>query len=300
MIAEFEARLAEVLRGVLPAPFTGRVEASPPDNDDPPLVVLGVRRAEPLEPDFGSRRPELAPGANGHRRIVRLACTVGLQVVPSDGEGRAEALRGVDALLFALEAPQMRDGSALASAGDPGFLIHDLRVVEAGAPFTTEAETLEPPGLTARAEGWFWPIGTPGETGREIVELHVRGSILPLEISVSPSRIVAGGDAVELTVRLGELGPLRVRENGPAALPFGSLAFFVAEPGGNAPGAGTLSGGAAGAGGTRIVGLADGAASVSYTPPDEASRAELVVGLEDGENGLGLELGRLPLVVRGA
>lgn len=289
-----------MLGGVLPAPFTGRVEVAPGSAvGAEPLIVLGVRRAEPLDPDLGSNRPELAPGVDGHRRILRLACTVGLEVVPATGQGRSQQLEGVQAALYALEAPTMRDGKALVEAGDAGFLIQQLEIVDAGVPFTTGAGPApDPPGLTARAEGWFWPVGTPGQIGKKILEVHVRGADLQVELSPAAPVLTAGGPAVDLAVRVRAIGSLRITKDGTSALPFGRLAFFVAKPGGNAPGPGTLGGGAAGIDGVRVVQLADGAATVSYTPPGEAARAELVVAFEDGKGSLGAEVGRLPLAVK--
>jgi hypothetical protein len=294
VLSEFELRLAEVLGSRLPAPFAGRVSVAPgagPANQ--PAVILGVQHAEPLEPDMGSRRPEMVPGSADLRRVVRLACTVGLEVRPAANQGRAQGMQGLDALLYTLDAPDLRDGTALAGAADPGFLIQSLRLRAHQSPFLAGDET--PARLTLAAEGWFWPVGQAGETGIAIGEVRIRGVRLPLEVLLATPP-VAGGPAVELSLRLAPAGSLRL--TGPAGappgppLPFGSLALALFGPG-MRPAAGSLEGVAPGAGGVGLVTLAGDTATLSYVPPAEPATDELVVALEDGAGGLGIELGRL-------
>ena len=112
--------------------------------------------------------------------------------------------------------------------------------------------------------------------------------------------IVAGGAPVELALCL-RTTPLRVSGVGELLppLPFGALAVALFDPGGR-PGAGTLTGGTEGAEGVRLVELADGSATISYAPPAEAAADVLVVALDDGSDGLGVEIGRLTLKVREA
>jgi hypothetical protein len=199
-------------------------------------------------------------------------------------------------LLYELESPDMLDGSALIADGDTGFLIQAMRLVEARAPLVPDAD--EPPlGLTLAAEGWFWPVGIEGQTGIIIGEIRVRGVALPLFLLPENLRLVAGGDAVELTLRVPPLASLTLRPDGLQAMPFGRLAVGLFDAGGR-PGAGTLTGGVEGTGDVRLLEVQDGQVTLTYTPPAEAAADVLVVGLEDGENGLGIEVGRFPLRVR--
>ena len=214
LIAEFETRLADVLAGVLPAPFTGRVEVAPGSAvGAEPLIVLGVRRAEPLDPDLGSNRPELAPGVDGHRRILRLACTVGVEVVPATGQGRQQQVEGVDAALYALEAPNMRDGRALVEAGDAGFLIQQLEIVDAAVPFTTGAGPATGSAGAQRARRGLVLAGRHSRTDRqEDLEVHVRGAGPAARARPGGPVLTAGGPAVDLAVRVRAIGSLRITE----------------------------------------------------------------------------------------
>jgi hypothetical protein len=252
---------------------------------------------EQLPADLGSGRPEVAPGAAEPRRVLRLRYTGTLTVVPAQGEGRAQQLRGLDEAMFALDAADLQRGTALLNGGDPGFFIQSLEVVSADVPLDPGAASAPPLGVGIRGEGWFWPIGSVGEAGRQIGEVRVRGALLPLAVEPESPRLVAAGAAVTLTLRVGTVGPLRVDGPAPPALPFGALALGLAGAGGR-PGAGSLSGGAAGSGGVRLVDVVDGVATIDYTPPGAAGRDELVVALDDGAGGLGVELGRVPLLVR--
>lgn len=301
MISEFEQRLADVLGARLPAPFTGRVDVAPgPQAGNFPRLLLGAVRAEPVEPDLGSRRPELTPGAPDPRQVARLRCTVQIDIHPAQNSGRAQAVQGLDVCLFTLQTADMQDGSALAGgAPDPGFLIQSLRLVDTSSPFDPGSDDQGEVGLSLQAEGWFWPVGVPGQAGRQIGEIRIRGAALPIEITPPPA-LVAGGPAADLVVTIALPSALRLTAQPPSpTLPFGQLAFALFGPGGK-PGKGALSGGTAGVDGVRLVELTGGQAQITYTPPGEATLDELAVAMDDGEEGLGIELGRFPLVVRGA
>jgi hypothetical protein len=230
---------------------------------------------------------------------VRLRCSVGVAVRPANNQGREQQLRGLDAALYALEAPDLRDGSALAGAADPGFQISTMRVVDARAPLDPTAADAPAVGLTLSAEGWFWPIGVAGEAGVAIGEIRVREALLPVEIAPARPDLVAGGPPVELRLRVVAAGTLRLDGAATTLLPFGALALALAGPGGR-PGAGTLAGGADGTAGVRLAPLVDSAATITYTPPAEAATDELVVALDDGAGGQGDVVGRFPLKVREA
>lgn len=288
MIAEFERQLADVLGVRLPAPFTGRVSPAPGAGDADPEVLVGVRRFDRIDESF-TERPEVVPGAVDPRRVARLKCEVVLTVRAAPD--RATTMRGVDAVLFAIDAPDVRDGSALRPVGgDPGFLVHSL-LLEQGA---VADDTAEASFVTATAEGWFWPVGQPGRSGTVIGEVRVRGIALPLELSREHATMVAGGPASTLTIGVRTAGLLRLGRS--VALPFGQLVVQVFATG-HKPGAGTLSGGTAATGGGSLVTLTDGVATATYTPPASPAIDELVISLDDGDGSAGVELGRFALVV---
>lgn len=294
MITEFERRLAAVLGARLPAPFAGRVDVPPgPTSANQPVILVGVGQAEQPESFLGNQRLEVVPGAAVPRRVVRLACQVAIEVRAAQNQGRPQQIAGLDALLYTLDAPDFRDGSALIQAGDPGFVIREMRIAGITAPLDPTAADAAPVGVTLSADGLFWPVGVAGEAGIAIGEVRVRGVVYPLEIIPATPRLVANGDPVQLTVQIASFGTLRPPQ---LPLPFGQLAFTVAGPGGR-PGGGTL---ADSVDGIRLESLAGGAASVTYIPPAEAASDELVIALENGEGGPGMEIGRFPLIVREA
>jgi hypothetical protein len=106
---------------------------------------------------------------------------------------------------------------------------------------------------------------------------------------------------VDLALELDAAGTLRLEGGGRVTpVPFGAVVVAVVDSGGR-PGAGTLAGGtAAGAAGARTLPVTGGRAVVQYTPPAQAAVEQLVVALDDGAGGAGIELGRFPLDVRGA
>ena len=297
MIRELELRLAEVLGERLPAPFAGRVDAAPVGGPPgaAPQIVVGVRRADRLRPDFSSLRHEVVPGAGVPRRVVRLACDLALEVQPGSGADRAQQVAGVDALVYALDDPALL--GALSAPGDPGFLLDTLDLVEAGTPLHPTDPQVGAVGVSVRAVGMFWPVGVPGQAGDLIDTIRLREASLPVEVVLPAERLVAGGPAAAVGLRLPATGTLLVDADGTTAAPFGRLAVRLAAPGGK-PGKGTLTGGTAGTpAGVRLVELARGAAELTYTPPAEPADDVLVVALDDGDGGAGVELGRTPLPV---
>ena len=302
MIAEFEQRLAEVLGGRLPVPFGGSVRAAPSDVPDAQAAVtLAVVRAERLAEGLGGAQPVVAPGQPLPRRVVALRCTIDVEVRASSGQGRAQQVSGLDALLYQLEAPDLRSAAALAAGGapDPGFLVHGLAVADSRAPLRpgTDPGQDGPARLELMAEGIFWPVGVAGQTGIKIGEILLRGVLLPIDILVAAPP-AAGGAPVDLTVTVGVSGLDLMAGSPDAALPFDRLAMTLRGPGGQ-PGAGTLQGGTAGADGVRLALLQDGQARVKYAPPAAAASDEVVVALDDGGGGIGVELGRTVLKVAG-
>jgi len=290
MIADFEQRLAEVLGARLPSPFGGHVVVAPGTGLAAPSVAVGVRRVDPLEDGFGAR-PERVPGADDPRRVARLRCQVGL--VLRGAADRAATIRGIDQVLYTIDAPDFRDGSVLrVTAGDPGFLIDHL-VLNGGDIADDTATGTSAVGLVA--QGWFWPAGAPGETGVAIGEVRVRGVALPIELAPPNPAIAAGDAALALTLRVRTAGLLRVGAT--TALPFGQLVVQLFSAG-HRPGAGALLGGVAGAAGSRLLTLTDDTAVFDYVPPVSAAVDELVVALDDGSGAAGVELGRFSLRVK--
>jgi hypothetical protein len=300
MITEFETQLANVLGARLPAPHTGRVAVAPgAAATDTVQYVLGVTTAEVIEADFLAHRDRRLLGSPAFRRVVHLRCHVQLQ--PVTNQGRLGQLAMLDAIVFALDAPDFRDGSVLLGGDDPGFLIECMRLERHAMPLAPDVD--HPAGIDLVADGWFWPVGLPEEAGPEIEEARVRAGLLPVQMIPAAPRLAAGGDPVELTIRLGTTGTMRLQgvDVPPEPLPFGSVALTLLDAGGR-PGTGTLAGGDGGESAgdeiVRIIALADGAATVMYTPADAPGIDYLVVALDDGEEGRGAELARFRLQVR--
>jgi hypothetical protein len=295
MISEFEQRLVDVLGSRLPDPFTGRVVVAGQDSAAPSRLVVGVVEARPIEPDFRHRRPEVVPGAPSARRVARLECRIALTVEAGESVTRSQQMQFLDAALFALGAEDIVSGSALNETVDRGFFITDAHLDRALTPLQISADA--PLQLTLVARGLFWPVGLAGQAGVQIGEIRIRGALLPIELTPADPALTAGGDPVDLTIRVATPGSFRVRTGTTAPLPFGSLAVAVFTPAG-APGNGALAGGQAGQGNTRIVPLVNNEAAISYTPPAEAGIENLVIALDDHEGGQSVELGRVPLRVR--
>lgn len=303
MLADFETRLADVLGSRLAAPLAGRVFVAPgPDDTAATALLVGVSRADVVPESFGSgQRPEQVPGAADPRRVVRMRCSVRIEVRPADAGTRAQTMAALDALVYELDGPDLRDASALGSPGDPGFVVGGQRVESVSVPPDGDAAATLP-AVELSTEGWFWPRNAPGIAGSEIVSALVRTAQLPIALEPWPLVLRAGDAAVPLTIRVGTAGTTVLTEDPPTVLPFGELAIRVVDAGGR-PGAGSLSGGTAGPDGSRLVPLADAAAAVVYQPPAQAADDVLVVHLGRADTGagpgIGVELARFPLAVTG-
>lgn len=294
MLSEFEARFADVLGARLPAPFGGRVRrrGQPAPAGNGPVVSIGVDAVEPLDPDFGSNRPEVVPGSADQRRIVRLGVTVGIDIEPANNDGRLQELAGIDAVVYEMQDPEMRSAAALVAPGDQGFAVDHL--VLGLSDLATDSD------LVVLTEGWFWPVGVAGETGRPIERALVREFRLPMQLGFEAA-IEAGGADVTLDLTFGATGSMEISGGAATRSGFGSIALRLVDAGGGS-GAGSLVGGVAGPDGTHIVPVADGAASVTYQPPGAAVTDHLVVATHtrdaDGNERIGVELARFDVVVR--
>jgi hypothetical protein len=301
VISEFEARLADALGTHIGAPFAGLVDVAP--GQDPGTGVrlaVGVVDAQVIDSDLGSRRGEVVPGDSAPRRALRLRCTVALEARMKTIDRKLQ-LRALDAALYALDEADFRNGSLLADGTDRGFVIHELQAASVAVPLAPDAEDAGPAALRLTATGFFWPVGVKGKAGDIIHKIHFRGGVLPLEVLPAEPVLVAGGPAVVLTIRFDTAGIMVIEKEGVSKLPFGKLAVTLVGKGAK-PGKGTLSGGEDGIvpEEIRLIPVTDDAATVTYTPPAEPAAEELVVALDDGKKGLGIELGRVPLLTRGA
>ena len=282
--------MANALGTRLAAPLAGSVDVAPGRNNA--RVVLRVRSAAPLEHDLLNLRPERVPGAVNRRRVLKLRCELTLDVRVPPGGNREDAMRATDEILYLLDSPPFADGSVLlpASDADPGFLIQRLRFTQSEPPLL----------IVVEAEGFFWPVGVAGQSGPEIVEIRLRQALRPIRLAPSRPPLVAAGAPVDLNIEFGATGTYGVQaQDEVALLPFGSVVAAVVDEGGR-PGAGGLSGGAAGPDGSRVLTVENGVATLRYTPPAQAAVDHLIVRLENNEGGPGIELGRFRLPVRGA
>lgn len=299
MIRDLEVRVATVLGATLPAPFAGRVDPAPAAGTPgaQPRIVVGAHRVERLSPDFGSLRHEVVPGVQAPRRVVRLACELLLVVEAGNASGREQQLAGVDALVYALDDPALL--AALAAGGDPGFLLDAIDLVDAHVPLDPTDADAVPVGVSVRAVGVFWPVGAAGQDGPVVRFVRIREASLPVGVVLPDVPLVPGGPSAVIGLRVGATGTLVVDAAGVTTTPVGRVTARVLAPDGK-PGKGTLAGGDTGTeAGARLVELTAGVAEVTYTPPAEAATDLLVVTLEDGEGGAGIELSRTELTVRG-
>ncbi|CAM5780271.1 hypothetical protein [Cellulomonas persica] len=296
MLTELESRLADVLGAALPAPFGGRVRrrgAAGPAGAGP-VVRLGVQGYRPLEPDVFSTRPEVGAGAPTLRRVVRLHVTIGLDVTTDPPGDRLGELAGTDALLFALQEPAVRSASALVAPGDQGFRLDGIELLEVGTQD-------DDPDVLVGAEGWFWPVGVPGQDGRAIAHALVREVRLPMRLTLGGA-LVAGGAAVACDLTFGATGALDVADGPggtPTTAPFGAVALRLLDDGGG-PGAGVLDTAASPPGTTVVATVEADGAAFTYTPPAAAAREHLVVLAQAGTGAdarTGMELARFDLVV---
>lgn len=297
MLTHLETRLADVLGSRLPAPLTGRVFVAPGPAATTQLALLvSVVRAVMVEQSFGGvRRPEQVPGADDPRRVVRLRCTLLVEVRPGDDSTRAEAVAALDAVLYEVDGPEFRSTSALNAPGDPGFALHGQQPTAVIIP-NASLDDARLPAIELESEGWFWPPNAPGITGVPIVAALVRLARLPVALQPWPLLLRAGDPPVSLTILLGTTGTTRLGEGTSTASPFGEVAVHVVDAGGR-PGSGILGGGTGLPDGGRLLTVTDQAAVLTYRPPASPAEDELVVSVGRADADVGPELTRFPLTV---
>jgi hypothetical protein len=295
VISDFEARLADRLGKKISSP----VDVAPGTAPGADVrVVLGVVAAQLLDPDLGSRRDEVVPGDASPRRAMRMQCTVLLEsrAKPAD---RVKQMKTLDEAIYALDAADFRSGAVLADgANDLGFLIREMQQSGFVAPLAPDTPDA-PVAISVTAKGLFWPVGTKGAAGDLIGEIHFRGAAIAVEIFPAEPRFIAGSAAADLTIFF-TVAAMVIKKGSVTPLPFNSVVLTLAGAG-DRPAAGTLTGGTDGkTPALRIVAVKDGSATIKYTPPAKAAADELIVALDDGANGLGIEIGRAGLVTRSA
>jgi hypothetical protein len=169
MFGALEARLAYVLGDRLGGDLADRVFAAP-GGAAGPRVDVGVREAHILTEGLGPRPPRIVPGAGDPRRVLPLRCEIELRFAFAADDTRAEARAAVDAVAFAIEAPDLLE--ALTGPPDPGFLLQRLGLAGVECPLAPTDEA--PARVVAQAEGWFWPVGAPpAPPGDEIEAVRV-------------------------------------------------------------------------------------------------------------------------------
>jgi hypothetical protein len=288
MVSDFEAHLATVLGAQLPAPFSGTVSVAG-DSDsahgNQPRIFVGVYKTQAVPRDFGASRSVQVPGVSDRIHVLSLKVFVNINVVPAQSADRVQQLQGIEQISYLLDSEAFQTGAALAAAGDQGFQIHSLSVDEGVATVANAPEQDRPAGLSLVAEGIFWPIGISGETGIDIDEIRLRGLNMDIRLEPAAPQLTAGGAATTLFLMIDSTASHRLGGDH-TPLTFDQITVDLLQPDGQ-PGAGSLSGGTAGAANARHLPITDGVATAVYTPPGTAARDLLRVGFDDGEDGLG-------------
>jgi hypothetical protein len=300
MITEFEQELAVYLNTRLTAPFAGHAtvsDGSPKSQGAQPQILVAVTRVEPQPDDMGPKRGEVLPGSGDLRRVLRLTCLVDIAAVPSASGKRQQKVAAIEQVQYLLDEPGMRNGAALVKPGDQGFLIHALRLKDGRIPFAAAAGvTDEAATLTYEVRGWFWPVGVAGVTGIPIGTIRLRGISHTIVVEPAAPVLHVNGAAQEFTISMHAIGTMLLADMPAPATGFGALYCGVRRDDGIIP-SGVLGGGSAADDNGRIVSLVNGAMTITYTPGPGACREVLVIAFENGSNGEGAELGRVPIMV---
>jgi len=301
MIREFENRLATYIGSQLTGDFEDRVFVAGAEPQDALVKIsLGAIHHEPWFPEFGSSKAEQIPGQQDFKRVLRLCVEVAFRVAAAQGQGRAQRRLAMDALLYLLEDKEIAEGSAFETDQDQGFLIDEFKPSSSALPLL---ETVEAPAeIYCKAKGWFWPAGMAGQAGIAIQQTHIRSETLRLELLTQNPLLLAGGDPVELQLKLNHTGFLLQADQSPQQLGLDFLALRLRAANGG-PGLGSVAGSAQGANGLAITAVnASGIASFTYTPPANPGKELLLVnlttgGLSEAEKTAGLPLASLSLKV---
>ena len=291
MVVEFLNRLAQVLSGRLQPVFPSQVELAPgTSGGNDPRVLIANERVLISPSQMGDTPEAVVPGDENPRRIVRAQWITRLRIVPTNSGGPSQVREGLDACLYALDAPDFRNGQAMeGGAADPGFLVKSMQLTSLESPLDGIDGNEPLRDLLLQSEGYLWPAGEAGVSGPQIAEVFLRGVLLPMQLE--PVRIVAGGSPTPLTLNVRPF--LQMNGGTAGSNVFSSLALQVLSEAGTA-GAGALQGQTAGLLVTDVTGER---LTVTYDPPADPTTDILVVSLDDNENGAGQELARFKLNV---
>ena len=299
MVSDFESHLATILGAQLPAPFGGTVAvAGEGDATHPtePRIYVGIYKTRGLPRDFGANRTVQVPGVNDRINVLSLRVYININVIPAQSAGRLQQLEGIERINYLLDSEAFQTGNALVDAGDQGFQIYSLSVVEGVATVANAPKQDRPAGLSVVAEGIFWPIGISGEVGIDIDEIRLRGLTIDVRLEPAAPQLNASGAATTISLMISSPASHRVGGDG-TPLTFDRITVDLQQPDGQ-PGAGSLAGGTAGAANARHLTITDGVATAVYTPPGTATKDLLRVGFDDGENGLGKVVKQFLIEVR--
>jgi hypothetical protein len=299
MVTDFESHLATVLGAHLPVPFFGTVAVAG-DSDNAhatePRIYVGVYKTQTLPKDFGANRRVRVPGVSDRINVLSLKVFVNINVIPARNADRVQQLQGIEQINYLLDHEVFQTGAALVEPGDQGFQIHRLSVDQSVVTMAEAPGEIRPAGISVVAEGIFWPIGVPGETGVDIDEIRLRGLTLDVRLEPATPQLTAGGAATTLFLMIDATASHRSGGD-ESPLTFDRITVDLLQPNGQ-PGAGSLTGGTVGAGNARHLQLTDGVATAVYTPPGIAAKDILRVGFDNGEDGLGQIAAQFEIEVR--
>lgn len=294
MLGALEQRLVELVADALEGRDDLTVEAPGPPTQPAPgdgAVRVGLVTLGPIA-GFEPRSRPAPPGDDAAKlhRPLRLVIEAAIDIArrPSAADGgaaRQVALDDMARIGHALDATTVRDGSALATAGDdPGFLVTELRLASGEVLAVADDGTVHA-RLVYRGLADVWPPEAPEDAGSiDAVTLLAAAQPLVLELAEPAVRL---GGATRIIVR-----GVPARRPGPGG-PVG-VAIAVRVRGRlPAAGRGTVTSGTAGAeAGVRIVAVTDPATELEYRAPaampagEPLERLEVFVARGDGRRGL--------------
>ena len=314
MLSEFEARLVSVV-GDLLAARAGLSVVQAGGAPDPlgagaGRIAIGLADAAPDGTRGFAPGDRLPPSGDppAASRVVPLTASVAIAFsrrAATAGDvglraARRALLEDLTLVLHGLDDQPVRTGAALATANpDSGFTVRSLSLA-------TLTVALAPAGdqqaatATYAAELLVWPPGQAAEVGI-ISAADVLAEALPLQISVQPPVLAAGGTAA---IRIRDVTGTRLSDVQTGAREPVQLAVGVRS---DLPPAdrGTLTGGAAAAvAGFRIVPVSEPETTVGYTAPagplGTVRGEEVVVCLATAGGGVGIRVGSVVVGLRAA
>ena len=305
MLGALEQRLLELVVDALEGRDHLTVEvagppASPAAGEGAVRVgLLAIGPVAGFEPRLRPAPPGDAPSRL--HRPLRLSIEASIDVAHRpDGDAAATRRLALDDLSIighALDATEVRDGSAFASGGpDAGFVVTELRLASGEVPVVADDGTIRATWVY-RGLADIWPPVPPEDAGT-IDALTLLATAQPLAIDLS-----------DATVRLGETTRVAVRglpahRPGPAGPVQVQVAVRVRS---TLPPAGrgtVTSGTAATEAGVRLIPVADAVTELEYhapaTMPGGAQLERVEVFLARGDGSRSLLLGSIAVPLREA